>query len=307
MILARENLGRLRRLAAVGTLSALWTCLTALTACNPNQAVESATESTRYETSAHPNVSVRLEQGSVTLIGREADEVEAVFVKRARALDANSARAFLDRIEITSEQEGDRLRFESRFESSPPVSFGLDLRTDLTLRLPRESAIDVQTGEGRIRIEGLSGKVTVETGDGRILVERATGALVLRTSDGSIVGSDLEADVDAETDDGGIELEGDFRGLRAVSSDGRIRIDCRGASVLTNDWELRTADGSISLRLTPALSADIEAVTSDGRIVNRLRSFEGLEQHRWLKGKVGNGGASILLSTMDGRIELEEH
>lgn len=287
-------------------VAAVTACLLAAAACNPNQVEESATETQRYETSSTPSITVRLEEGSVSLIGGETEQVEAVFTKRARAIDATSARAFLDRIEVTSEREGDRLRFESRFESSPPVSFGLDLRTDLTLHVPSESEIEVHTGDGRVRIEGLSGKVTAETGDGRILVERTAGILVLRTNDGSIAGSGLDAEVDAETDDGGIELEGDFRRLRAVSSDGRIRVEGRGTGAVSNDWELRTADGSISLRLDPGLSADIEAVTSDGRIVNRLGSFEGLQQEHRLKGKLGRGGALIFLSTMDGRIELEE-
>jgi len=70
---------------------------------------------------------------------------------------------------------------------------------------------------------------------------------------------------------------------------------------------LRTADGAIRVLLPASAAADIDATASDGRIVNRLASFDGAgsaENDGRLRGRLGGGGPLLLFSTMDGRIEL---
>jgi hypothetical protein len=70
---------------------------------------------------------------------------------------------------------------------------------------------------------------------------------------------------------------------------------------------VRTADGAIRALLPASAAADIDAIASDGRIVNRLLSFDGAardESDSRLRGKLGGGGPLLFFSTMDGRIEL---
>jgi DUF4097 and DUF4098 domain-containing protein YvlB len=179
------------------------------------------------------------------------------------------------------------------------------LRSDLTLRVPRDIDLDIVTGDGRVRIESIGGEVSAETRDGDIVVEGVSGSLSLRSADGSIEGGNLAGDVDVSTDDGAIALEGAFRGLRAVTSDGPIRVICRETAAPAKNWVLRTSDGSIHLALPESISAEIEATTSDGRIEDRLGPRErGEDESRHLKRTLGRGGPLILLSTMDGRIEI---
>ncbi|HEY7696830.1 MAG TPA: hypothetical protein VIE88_00370 [Vicinamibacteria bacterium] len=283
----------------------------ALSACNPQQVEETLVEEFRFEVaSERPRIEVRIEEGAIEIQGVESSRaIEATFRKRARSVDRGSAKALLDRIEVSAVESaaGTRFRFEGRVETVPP--FGGGLRTDLSLRVPREVELEISTGDGSVRIAGTSGRLSAESGDGRILVERISGEIRLRTEDGSIVGRDVEGAVEATTEDGGIELEGTFPSLEAVSSDGSIRVECvdwPGASM--KGWVLRTADGAIRILLPPSAAADIDATASDGRIVNRLSSFEGDEPDEGtrLRGKIAGGGPLLLLSTMDGRIELGE-
>ncbi|MGH9320393.1 MAG: DUF4097 family beta strand repeat-containing protein [Vicinamibacteria bacterium] len=279
--------------------------LAALSGCNPYQAEETETEEFRFATGpSRPSIEVRLEEGSIEIRGSESSSVEAEFVRRARSVDSEAARALLERIEVSAVQDGDRIRFEGGAESLP--SFGRDLRTDLTLRVPRDVNVDVQTGDGVIEIQGIAGEVVAETSDGRIHVERVAGELRLRSEDGSIRGLELDGPLEASTDDGEIALEGTFPRLSAVTSDGDIRVDCREWPAEVSDWVVRTSDGSIFLTLPGSVSAEVDATTSDGRIVNRLSSLEGAEREGRLRGKLGSGGPLLLLSTMDGLIELSE-
>jgi hypothetical protein len=152
--------------------------------------------------------------------------------------------------------------------------------------------------------------VRAESGDGRIEVEEAKGELRLRTEDGSIAGTRLDASVEAASGDGSIELEGSFTRLEATTSDGSIRIDCREWRETTEGWTIRTGDGAIRVLLPASAAAEIDATASDGRIVNRLSSFDGGgrgESESRLRGKLGPGGPLLFLSTMDGSIELDEN
>jgi hypothetical protein len=283
-----------------------------LSACDPHRVEQTAVEDFEFQIGTErPRIEVRIESGSVEIVADDDSRaVGAEFVKRARSVDRETARGLLERIEVSAvETEAfGRIRFEGRVESVPP--FGGYLRTDLMLRVPREVELEISTGDGRIQIEGIEGRVSAESGDGRIFVERSSGELRLRTEDGSIVGRDLEAAVEAATDDGDIELEGIFPRLEAVASDGSIRVDCLDwPSASAEGWVLRTADGTIRVLLPASAAASIDATTGDGRIVNRLSSFEGRERDsevRRLRGKLGGGGPLLLLSTMDGRIELSQ-
>jgi DUF4097 and DUF4098 domain-containing protein YvlB len=179
----------------------------------------------------------------------------------------------------------------------------------LSLRLPREADVEIVTRDGRIQIEGIEGRVRAESGDGRIFVERASGELRLRTEDGSIVGRELDGSLEAATGDGDIEIDGSFARLEATTGDGSIRIDGNDWPASTEGWVVRTADGAIRVLLPSSAAAEIDATASDGRIVNRLRSFDGAGREQTdnrLRGKLGGGGSLLFFSTMDGRIELEQ-
>ncbi len=291
---------------ALGTALAL----VGFCACDPQRVEETEMEELRFEAaSEHPTIEVVIEEGSIEIEGVEnARSIEGEFRKRARSHDRDTARELLPRIEVSASDEGGRFRFEGRVEAIPP--FAGDLRTDLFLRVPRGAELRIATGDGRIQLRGIEATVRAESGDGRIEVEEARGELRLRTDDGSIVGRDLDARIAASTGDGDIELEGSFARLEAVTSDGSIRIDCLEWREPTEGWTIRTADGAIRVRLPSSAAADIDATSSDGRIVNRLSSFDGAargESESRLRGKLGAGGPLLFFSTMDGRIELEQN
>ena len=293
---------------AAGTALAL--VLFAICGCDPQRVEESEREAIRFETgSERPRIEIEIDEGTVEIEGVEgARTIEGEFVKRARSVDHETAKKLLPRIEVSAAEEGGRIRLVGRVEDIPP--FGGDLETDLVLRVPREVELQISTGDGRIHIRGIDGSVRAESGDGRIEVENLSGELRLRTDDGSIEGTRLDARVEAASGDGSIELEGSFPGLEATTIDGSIRIDCREWRDATEGWTIRTGDGEIHVLLPASAAAEIDATASDGRIVNRLSSFrDGArgESESRLRGKLGAGGPLLFLSTMDGRIELDEN
>jgi DUF4097 and DUF4098 domain-containing protein YvlB len=115
----------------------------------------------------------------------------------------------------------------------------------------------------------------------------------------------LNGNFEIASGDGRIELEGRFSGLEAETSDGSIRVQCDNDSPSpTEDWMLRTFDGSVALTLPQGISAEVEASTNDGRIENELELVASEETKRLVKGRLGDGGKLILVRTSDGNIRL---
>lgn len=276
--------------------------------CDSYRVEESTTEELRFDAVDTRRIEVRVDEGSVDVEPSRAEGVvEAIFRKRARASDRKGALALLETARAEGVQEGATLRVRARTGLSDTLSFGGTLRTDVTLRLPPDIELDVRTDDGNIALTDVSGVVSVETEDGRVRLSRIRGDVTVRTWDGSIAGSDLQGAFDVETGDGRVRLDGSFTALRAVTGDGSLRIECREPLALTQDWTIRTLDGSIELELARSLSARLEASSSDGRVVNDLSRFEGITGERRSRGTLGKGGPLILVTTLDGRITLKDY
>lgn len=308
---------------AVLLVCLLW--LPILSACHFERVERSKSQEFRFDLSGRaPALEVRIDDGSVEIERTNGDELLVVFRIVARAATDESAEALLGNMTVSARAEGlpaealpserspsgasagELIRIEAR-RNLPSVRFSpTSLRADVTIRLPHEAEIDIFTEDGNIELEGISGKVEAETGDGRIRLRDFTGRARLTSGDGSITGTNLKGEIEAHSDDGSIQLEGAFGRLYAVTSDGSLRVTCNEYLPLTGGWTLRSSDGSIGLSLAAGFSADLEASTNDGRIVNELSGFEGNERDQRLLGRVGDGGELILLKTLDGRITLRD-
>lgn len=293
------------RLAGATVLPVLFAVVSA--ACNPHRVDESMREELRLDAGERTAVEIRVDDGRVTVAGGAAGAVEVVFTKHARAADTAGATALLESIRTEARRDDDVIRVSARSFEHDSSIFGGDVWTDIELRVPRETAdLDIRTDDGRITVEAVSGSIVAESGDGRIRVANVNGDVRLRTRDGSITGTDVDGDIDVLTEDGRIRLDGSFGRLRAITGDGSIRIVCREGSTISADWTVRTSDGSIELTLPENVNAELEATSADDRIVNDLSRFEGTERDHRVEGRVGRGGPSIFIATMDGRIVLRE-
>lgn len=275
--------------------------------CEHHRVEESTTEELRFDTGERTVVEVRIDDGRVEVVGGAPGVVEVVFKNRARAADSAGARSLLENIRAEAVQDGDVVRVMARAGGGGAVTLGGNVWTDVAIRVPPESTkLDIRTKDGRIEIEAVSGTIVAETGDGRIRIAHVEGNVRLRAHDGSITGTSLTGDFDVLSDDGRIRLDGSFGQLRAVTADGSIRVTARDMTTISNDWSIRTSEGSIELALPESLGAELDASAADGRVINNLSRFEGTEHRNRVKGTLGTGGRLILVTTMDGRIILRE-
>jgi len=168
--------------------------------------------------------------------------------------------------------------------------------------IPRDTEVQVDSGDGSVAVEQVAGNLDIRTGDGSVAVLGARGNIRLHTGDGSITGRDLDGSVDASTNDGSVKLEGRFDGLAMSSGDGSLVVNALPGSRVMQPWQLHTGDGSVALALPGDLSAHIDARTRDGSVRSTFPLYDTRSSRA--EGDVNGGGRPIVVRTGDGSIQL---
>jgi len=251
-----------------------------------------------FKVSGKPDVRVDTNDAAIEVTPSDAPEVSARVVASGYSADEI-------RIEKES-QDGNRIEIVVRTPRSN-WSWGTrnrSLRIDVTV--PRNANLNLHSGDGHIRCRGVHGDLQIETADGSIEVEDLRGSIRLHSGDGHIEGRDMDGSLDASTSDGHIRVRGRFDALRLETGDGSVTADVLQGSKMSNNWSIRTSDGSVTVRLGDGLSADIEAHTGDGSISSQLPLMvSGTLGRRDLRGKLAGGGPTFQIRTGDGSIHLE--
>jgi len=239
-------------------------------------------ESNTFAVQGAPRVRVETFDGAISVHAWDKPEVMYTAVKRA-ADDRE-----MQGIKLTAQAAGNEVNISAKFDKTQAhvysekggVVYSSNAEAEFDLYVPRNSTLFVSSGDGRLRVDGVSGEVELRTGDGSIDVTGAKGRLRAETGDGRIRVENFEGDAEARTGDGRITLDGNFHTLAA-----------------------RTGDGTISLSLPEGVNATVEtnaeSVYSDGVAVAETDAESRVR--RW---RVGGGGQLLTLRTGDGQIIL---
>ena len=298
---------------------ALLLACTVLTACEVNLNTEglSARETRTFKVTAQPEVILDTFDGAIELHSWDRSEVEVEIEKRAME------QALLDEIKIETQQKGNTVTVKvtgpSRQIRGVTVGVHISPTARLRVAVPRNSNIQAHTSDGSIRAEAIDGKLAFTTSDGSITGSRLGGSLQLRSGDGSIRLDDVTGALDLETTDGSIGVDARPSVLKARTGDGTIRVNVEPDAAMTDNWELTTSDGSVTLSLPGIFNAELDAETSDGavRATHPLLEDEAAargegedrrerrDSRRALRTKMGDGGKVLRIRTGDGSIRIE--
>jgi Putative adhesin len=274
------------------------TCLILLAAGLFSSTVHAGDYSKSFTVSTRATVHVDTNDGSVRVTTGDAKQVE-IHVDYRGYEEGKT-------LHIDSHQAGDVIEFAARAATVWPLSFGLH-ELHIEVRLPKDSDLKVDTGDGEIHASGLSGNIDLSTGDGHLSVSAMSGVLRLRTGDGGIEGSDLDGQCDATSGDGHIKLSGRFDVLKAKSGDGKIEINTARGSKMASSWSVQSGDGAIEVALPGDLPVTVDASTGDGHVSSDIpiTMSGGISKSR-VQGTLNGGGQSLTIRTGDGSIHLSQ-
>ncbi len=147
---------------------------------------------------------------------------------------------------------------------------------------------EISTTNGKIRAENTEGDIEARTTNGKVDIENANGYVSVKTTNGKIVTKGSKGIEELKTTNGSIEAE-----IKDIKEEGT---------------EIRTTNGSITLGLAASLNGILELRTTNGGIDLDGIELEVISQHKnkYIKGKIGKGGAEINASTTNGSIKVRK-
>jgi DUF4097 and DUF4098 domain-containing protein YvlB len=233
-----------------------------------------------FTVGAHPQVRVQTNDARVEVRGVPGNVVSAKVITDGWHIGPGE-------LSVTAQQSGDSISIQVKIPSRH-IHFNFSSRSvRVEVTVPQASALDLYSADGSMHVSGVKGEARVGTSDGSIHVDNFDGNLHARTSDGSV------------------EVGGRFDLLELSTSDGRINADVWKGSHMTSNWNVKTSDGSITLRLPDDLSAYLDAWTSDGHIDLQFPvEISGKVEKNRVRGKIHGGGPTLQIHTSDGSITL---
>jgi DUF4097 and DUF4098 domain-containing protein YvlB len=249
----------------------------------------------RYTVSGTPDLHVKTDDGSVHVEAATGAEIAARVTTEGWTIGPSG-------VTVVESQTGDRVSVEVRV---PKGHFGWHRSVRVELQVPRQSNLEVETGDGSVEAQGVSGQLRISTGDGSITAGDLGGEIRLHSGDGSIRASGLDGRLEAHTGDGHMEVRGRFDLLDLSTGDGGIEAAVERGSKVDSPWSLRSGDGGIRVRVPEDLGADLDADTGDGSItLDAPLTVTGTVKSSSVRGKLGSGGSPFRIHTGDGSIHL---
>lgn len=306
----------MKHVAAAGVIA----MSVAVGGCEVNLNTEglSSRETQTFQVEAQPEVVLDTFDGVIELHSWDRPEVEVEIERRAME------QALLDEMKVDASKQGNTVTVKvtgpSRTEFRG-VTIGMHISPTARLRVvvPRHSNVRATSGDGGIRAEAIDGTLVLTTADGSVTGSRLGGNIQIRSGDGGIRLEQVSGTLDLETTDGSIGVETSAAVLKARTGDGAIRVQVAPNTVMADNWELETADGSVTITLPGLFHAELDAETSDGSVRSshplvddggeRRRDGESgderRERRRALRAKIGDGGKLLRIRTGDGTIRIE--
>jgi Putative adhesin len=270
-----------------------------------------------YSISGRPQVRVETNDGAVRVYTGDSKTVDLRVEYNGYELNKN--------LHIDSHQNGDAVEINARTSGHWGFSWGNHRNIRIEVHMPQGGDLQIDTGDGSVETQALSGRlkvhtgdgsvksqtvagsVDIDTGDGSITLDGAKGDIRLHTGDGHIEGRNLDGSVNANSGDGHVTIDGRFDGLDVKTGDGSIDAHVQPGSKVSQGWSIRTGDGSVNVVLPGDLQANIDASTNDGHISSGISlTVEGTFSNSQLHGKMNGGGQPLTIHTGDGSIRLSK-
>jgi DUF4097 and DUF4098 domain-containing protein YvlB len=306
----------MRFAVACGLLASSMTATSCMVSVDSQALVER--EEKRFSVKGRPDLHLTTFDGAIEIRSWDQPDVLVEIEKRGATREA------VDGLIVQVNQDGNRVTVEvTRPKSETFSGFGFhhSASAKLIVSVPQRANIVARSGDGSIRIERITGKLELRTGDGSIRASDVDGEMTLNTGDGSVHVDGGQGRIDVDTGDGSVEVAGNLTAVRLHTGDGSIVYRADPRTAMTDDWDITTGDGSVTVYLPQGFSAELDARTNDGGIRNELHlgsaqaeAAEGAgssrreendeNSRRAIRGRLGEGGKLLKIRTGDGTIRL---
>lgn len=222
-------------------------------------------------------IDVQTVNGKINVDSWRREEVRIHADIEVKARSRRQAEAFMKKVRIIVERDGDELRIEPEYPKKKGGGFfdaifgrKTQVKIDFQIRLPEESDLNLRTVNGNLEIEDVRGDMR------------------FKSTNGSITAHELAGSLDAGSTNGSVRIE---------------MVDVRHSDTIS----LRTTNGGVRLTLPRDIEADVKASTVNGGISTDFPlNLRGKYSSKRLSGTINGGGCRIELKTTNGGIRIIE-
>lgn len=226
---------------------------------------------------------VESENGKITILPSSDQRITVIPVYHLKTGDEQQALKEMKKIPVTISKLGKQLVVRVDWPKNSFFFLGIFTSVDLQVYAPKEMLIEASSGNGEIAVTGM-GEV------GR-----------LRTSNGRIIVKDSAGNADMDTSNGRIQVVGFKGGLNAKTGNGSMDIE----GVTEGDWQLRTSNGSIRIKIPSNSSIAYELSTGNGSIDVPNPPFTGKKDDDHYVGEINGGRNRLVAETSNGSIRID--
>ncbi|MBN1973415.1 MAG: DUF4097 family beta strand repeat protein [Sedimentisphaerales bacterium] len=222
--------------------------------------------------------------GSIEVTGDDVADCNIIATITGHASTVQAAEEVVEMTKLSFEQSGEKLIFKI---DKPDNLINRSVSVSLEIMLPYKVDLELESHNGRIEIENVSGNTNAVTHNGKVSVRKVSGVTRLETHNGAI-----EAD----------EISGD---INFLSHNGKVEADFADAAAPDSDITMITHNGGIDVTTPLEYSARVDISTHNGSIDTELPvTVSGDLGRKHLTGIVRNGQGVLKLETHNGSIKL---
>ena len=182
---------------------------------------------------------LRIDCGAGKLDVAGADGLDRIEVRaeiHAERVSQSKMEDFLkDHVKLLLEKRGDRAVLVVNIEERWGFLFSGGAWIDLTVRVPKNLALEIDDGSGDMVVEDVAGDVAIDDGSGDIRVARLGGRLEIDDGSGDIDVRDVAGEIAIDDGSGEIKVLQAGGNVRVDDGSGDITIDGVGGDVLIED------------------------------------------------------------------------
>lgn len=235
-----------------------------------------------YRVGAGSSVSVSSVSGDVRVAAHDGDAIVVTGYKEGRDKD---------QVTIEDRSSGNRVEVRDRY---PQNCRNCSVSVRFEVKIPRKLAL---------RYDGfssVSGNVEVIGASGELNAKSVSGNVVVRGCDAAVKASSVSGDVEVGENEGTVT---------ATSVSGNVGVNIERLPE-GGDMKFTTVSGNVNVRMPSSLNAEVEMNSMSGALKTdfpiTIEKGEFRPNHS-ARGRVGEGGRQVKMSSVSGNVSLLRH